>query len=89
MTWAAVAQQPARSLPEPVPDGTPALAGTTAILDASAIIAGFHRQVADNLATVSEVLDECKDAVAKQRLHLLPEGIQVQQPTAEAVKRGD
>ncbi|KAK9798214.1 hypothetical protein WJX73_007232 [Symbiochloris irregularis] len=86
MTWAAIASQPGKPRPQIIP-ATPTSTGTTAVLDASAIIAGFDRNLADNLTTVPEVLQECKDAVAKQRLQLLPEGISIEQPSPESLKR--
>ena len=88
MTWAAIAQRVAPPAQEKPLPSVAAPVGTTAVLDASAIISGFSRQVADNLTTVPEVLDECKDALAKQRLQLLPEGLKIQQPSADSVKRG-
>ena len=88
MTWAAIASQPGKPQPQIIP-AAPSSTGTTAVLDASAIIAGFDRNLADNLSTVPEVLQECKDAVAKQRLQLLPEGVSIEQPSAESLKRGE
>ena len=90
MTWATVLQQPKPPPPQQrLVEGTAAPGGTTAVLDTSAIIAGFDRKVADTLTTISDVLNECKDAVSKQRLQLLPEGISIQQPSAESLKRGE
>ena len=87
MTWADIAQRPAQLPPQPPPLDLQA-AGSTAVLDASAIIGGFSREVAEHLVTVPAALEECRDALAQQRLQLLPEGIRVQQPCAESVKRG-
>lgn len=87
MNWATAIQQPVVSAPQ-VSQACEVAAGTTAVLDASAIISGFSRAVADHLATIPAVLAECKDAVAKQRLQLLPGGISVVQPSTESIRIG-
>lgn len=87
MTWADIAQRPAQPPPEQSPVELEA-GGSTAVLDASAIIGGFDRQVAQGLVTVPAALEECKDALAQQRIRFLPEAIRVQQPSSESIKRG-
>ena len=89
MTWADIAQRPAQPAEEGPATDLPDAGGTAAVLDASAVISGFDRHIADRLVTVAEAIDECKDALAKQRLQLLPEGLTVKQPSADSIKTGE
>ena len=89
-SWAAVLQQPVAEVAPP----TAALeaekdAGTTAVVDANAVIGGTDlRALAENLITVPEVLEECRDLQAQQRLQSLPESIKTARPSEDAFKAG-
>ena len=88
-SWAAVLQQQAAEVAIPAAPHTEEYAGTTAVVDANAVIGGTDlRSLAKNLITVPEVLEECKDLQAQQRLQFLPDGIKTERPIEEAFKAG-
>ena len=89
-SWAAVLQQPLAEAVAPIaPPQEQQSAGTTAVVDANAVIGDTDlRRLAENLVTVPEVLEECRDLQAQQRLDFLPEGIRTIRPTDGALKAG-
>ena len=91
-SWSAIVQQPQADAPAaPTAQPEPAAGSTsTAVVDANAVIGGTDlRALADELVTVPEVLEECRDAQAEQRLQLLPEGLKTRTPSEEALKAGE
>ena len=90
-SWSSIVQQPMAEPAAPPPEPPPAAQATsTAVVDANAVIGGTDlRALAETLVTVPEVLEECRDAQAQQRLQLLPEALKTQRPSDEALKAGE
>ena len=92
-SWSSIVQQPVTEPAAPehaTPSPAAVQTSSTAVVDANAVIGGTDlRSLAETLTTVPEVLEECRDAQAQQRLALLPEGLQTQRPSEEALKAGE
>lgn len=62
---------------------------SVAVVDANAIIHGDKLTgTADKFVTVSEVFDEVRDPVSRQRLAFLPLHIDTMDPSSQAIKKG-
>jgi hypothetical protein len=60
------------------------------VIDAGPLIKNFKlHHLAEEFYTVSEVLEEVRDAAARQQLELTPYDIKVRSPSAEALKAGN
>ncbi|RZC77686.1 hypothetical protein C5167_001854 [Papaver somniferum] len=62
---------------------------SVAVVDANAIIQGGINlnNVADKFVSVSEVLEEIKDPVSRQKLELLPFTVETMEPSAESLNK--
>ncbi|MCL7031498.1 hypothetical protein MKW94_015929 [Papaver nudicaule] len=62
---------------------------SVAVVDANAIIQGGSNlhHVADKFVSVSEVLEEIRDPVSRQKLELLPFTIETMEPSAESLNK--
>lgn len=60
------------------------------VVDANAIIDGLRLEgIADQAATIQEVLDEIRDKQARQFMASLPYELQVAEPSEESLKAGE
>lgn len=96
--WSAVLQKKAPPKPqEPISSRVFGNRGSSnsegisvAVVDANAIIHGDKLVgVADKFVTISEVFDEVKDPVSRQRLALLPLAVETMEPSPESIKKGE